>query len=210
MYLFTRSVTLSGSLPRAMAYAVDIRGHVADVLGRDIGLWSVGFGAPLGTVVFSARTEGLADLAAVNATLMADQAYLDRLEGGAEFRGAPGSDSLGRPLNGELGDDDPPVGAVAVYTSAIAAGGHMTDAVAWGIEVAEHAAVVGGVQVLVMAPSFGEFGQLGWLSVAADAAAAQASLEAVAADEGYIKMINDAGDLFVPGTGHRMMSTRIA
>lgn len=210
MHLFTRTVTLVGSLPKAMAYAVDIRGYVTEKLGRDIGLWSANFGAPHGTMVFSARVDGLADIADMNTTLMSDQAYLDKLEAGAEFRGAPGADSLARPLNADFGDATPPIGAVAMATTATAANGHMSDAVAWGLEVAEHAGKVGGVPVIVLAAAFGEFGQLGWLSVAPDAATAQSATDAVNADEGYLKMINDAGELFVPGTAHRMMTTRVA
>ncbi|MAT05105.1 MAG: hypothetical protein CL424_08690 [Acidimicrobiaceae bacterium] len=87
MYLFTRTVTLVGTLPKAVAYAVDIRGYVTEKLGRDVGLWSANFGAPHGTMVFSARVDGLADLADMNATLMSDQKYHDRLEAGADFRG---------------------------------------------------------------------------------------------------------------------------
>ncbi|MEQ9161871.1 MAG: hypothetical protein RLN74_04130, partial [Ilumatobacter fluminis] len=86
----------------------------------------------------------------------------------------------------------------------------MTDAVVWGREIAAHAGNVGGVPIMVLASAFGEFGQLGWLSVTPDAATAQAATDAVNADEGYLKMINDAGDLFVPGTAHRRMTTRIA
>ena len=210
MHLFTRTVTMTGSLPKAMAYAADIRGYVTEKLGQDIGLWSANFGAPHGTMVFSARVEGLAHLADMNTTLMSDQTYLDKLDAGDAFRGGPGADALARPLNAELTDDTPPIGAVAIATTATAANGHMTDAVEWGLEVAAHAGDVGGVPVMVLAAAFGEFGQLGWLSVAPDAATAQSATDAVNADEGYMKMINDAGDLFVPGTAHRMMTTRVA
>ncbi len=211
MHLFTRTVTMTGSLPKAMAYCADIRGYVSEKLGQDIGLWSANFGAPHGTMVFSARVEGLAHLAEMNTTLMSDETYLDKLEAGAEFRGIPGTDALARPLNADLAaGTTPPVGAVAIVTTATAANGHMTDAVEWGLEIAAHAGNVGGVPIMVLASAFGEFGQLGWLSVTPDAATAQAATDAVNADEGYLKMINDAGDLFVPGTAHRRMTTRIA
>ena len=210
MHLFTRTVTMTGSLPSAMAYAVDIRNHVTEKLGQDIGLWSANFGAPHGTMVFTARVDGLAHLADMNATLMADQTYLDKLEAGAEFRGMPGADALARPLNAEFSDATPPVGAVAMATTATAAYGHITDAVEWALEIAAHAGDVGGVPVMVLAASFGEFGQLGWLSVAPDAATAQTATDTVNADEGYMKMLNDSRDLFIPGSAHRMMTTRIA
>ena len=208
MHLFTRTITMTGSLPKAMAYATDIRAHASTLVGQDIGLWMANFGAPHGTMVYSARVDGLAHLAEMNTTLMSDQSYLDKLDAGAEFRG-PGADALARPLNAELTDDTPPIGAVAMVTTATPAYGRATDAVEWGLEIAAHIGDVGGVPVMVLAGAFGEFGQLGWLTVAPDAATAQSATDAVTADEGYIKMLNDGGDLFVPGA-HRMMTTRIA
>lgn len=210
MHLFTRTVTMTGSLPKAMAYAVDIRGHASELIGQDIGLWMANFGAPHGTMVWSTRVDGLGHLAEMNTTLMSDQGYLDKLEAGAEFRGMPGSDALARPLNADFGDATPPVGAVAMATTASAAYGRLTDAVGWGLEIAAHASEVGGVPVIVLAAAFGDFGQLGWLSVAPDAATAQSATDAVNADEGYLKMLDAGGELFSPGSAHRMMTTRIA
>jgi hypothetical protein len=61
MQLFSRRVHMAGPPSETMAYAADLRAHVSEVAGRELALWAVGFGAPLGTMLFSMRVEGVAD-----------------------------------------------------------------------------------------------------------------------------------------------------
>jgi hypothetical protein len=61
-----------------------------------------------------------------------------------------------------------------------------------------------------MMQEYGIFGQLTWVGIGADAAAIDASAGATNGDAEYIKMLSASGNLFVPGTGHRSLVTRVA
>jgi hypothetical protein len=208
MYLFTRVVHLAGPPAQTVPWATEMRDHAASVTGRDIALWAALFGAPVGSFAYTMRVSGLADLDAVGQTLAGDAEYHAKLAAGAALAGAPAEDSLARPLHGELGDP-PPVGAVATVTSASMAGRYV-DAVTWGIEVALHVESVTGTPVMLLSNEFGPFGGVTWIGVSADAAAADAAADAVNADSAYIAKLEAADGLFIPGSGHRSLLTRVA
>lgn len=208
MYLFSRVVHLAGPPAETVPWATDMRAHVAASTGRDIALWAAVFGAPVGTFVYTMRVAGLADLDAVTQSLATDAEYHAKLAAGGAFVGGPAEDSLGRPLHGELGDS-PPVGAVATVTTAAMAGRYI-DAVTWGIDVARHVESVTGSPVMFLSNEFGPFAGVSWIGVTADAAGADAAAAAINADAAYITKLEAAGGLFVPGSGNRVLLTRIA
>jgi len=209
MQLFTRTVTLNGAPADIGAYATDMRSYVSGVLGTEIGLWGVQFGAPAGTMVFSTRVDGLAGAAAMTATLMADEGYHAKIANGQQYVGGPAQDQILNPLHGEIGEGPPPVGAIATVTTAVASAG-FDQAVGWGIELAQLAESVMGLPVIFGAGIAGTFGEFAWLSIAPDAAAADAANEAVLGSADYITKISGATDLFVPGGAQRAISTRVA
>ncbi len=88
--------------------------------------------------------------------------------------------------------------------------GRLADAMAWGVEIAEHYTTVTDTGAAFLADDYGTFGQLTWIAVHDDGAAADAAGEATATDAGYVAALDRAGDLFQPGTGTRTASTRIA
>jgi hypothetical protein len=210
MYLFTRSVMLAGPPAASTAHAIELCHHASRTMGRDIALWSAGFGAPLGAMVYAMRVEGLADLEAAAAPLVADAGYHERLAAGQQFHGGPAQDSLAQPLFGELGDESPPVGSVATVTTATMAAGHYGRAVAWSIDIAQHVSAVSGVPTMFLADSFGAFGNVAWIAVTSDMAAADAAGAAVNGDATYLSKLDEAGDLFLPGSGNRVLMTRVA
>jgi hypothetical protein len=209
MQLFSRRVLLAGPPAEIMAYAAGMRAFVSEKTGREVALWSAGFGAPLGTMLYTARVEGLADLAAMTAGLLSDPEYQARLEEGRGFTAAPAEDSLAQPIHGELGDP-PPVGAVATVTSAVIKGGAFQEAIAWGVDMAQHGESVTGVPTLFTMNSYGPFGTVNWVGVAADPAAADAASAALNGDADYVAKLGALGDLFVDGSGHQVQATRVA
>ncbi len=209
MQLFSRRVHMTGPPAEAMAYAVEMRAHVSGLAGREISLWSVGFGAPLGTMIYSARVEGLADLQSITTPILADAEYHAKLAKGAAYASGPAEDSLLQPINGEIGDP-PPVGSLAVLTSAVVANGAYEAAIGWGIDMAEHVTAVSGMPTLFLSQQYGPFGAVGWIGVAADGSAVDAANAAINADAAYLAKLGAVGDLFVEGSGHRMLATRVA
>ena len=209
MYLFTRVVHLAGPPAQTIPWATEMRAHVAGVVGRDIALWAAAFGAPVGSFAYTMRVDGLADLAGLTQTINADAAYHDLIATGAGLAGAPAEDSLARPLHGDLGGSPPPVGSVAVVTRAVMAGRYV-DAVTWSVDLCRHVESVTGSPLAFVTNEFGPFGSVSWIGVSADAAAADAAAAAVNADADYVTKLESAAGLFVPGSGHRSMLTRIA
>ena len=209
MQLFTRRVSMTGPPDEIIGYATDMASFVSDRLGRELALWLPTMGAPVGTLFYTARVEGIADLAGLTSTLMGDSEYMDKLRGGMHLVAAPAMDSLATPLYGELGDP-PPVGSYAGITSAVIANGQYRAALAWGVEMAQHVESVTGNRGMFLSNRYGEFGGVTWISGAADAAAADAARAAVDADDSYLDRLNDVGTLFLPGSGQQGLVNRIA
>ena len=209
MDLFSRNVLLTGAPGAYMAYATEMRTYVSDKLGQEIALWSVGFGAPRGAMTYTARVDGLAGVQAMNATLADDADYMAKLATGATMGGGAAEDSLMQPLHGEMGDP-PPVGSVATVTTAVVGNGAYADAIGWGIEMAQLVESIGGTPTIFGMSAFGTFGQVAWINVAADAAAADAAGQAVNSNADYMGRLSAIGGLFVPASGHRSLAIRVA
>jgi hypothetical protein len=209
MQLFNRVVLINGPLAEAAGWAADMRAFVAEKSGREIALWSVLFGAPLGTMVYSARVDGVADLLSIGAALEGDADYHTMLAGGRQFSAAPPVDQLSTPVSGELGEA-PPVGSVAVVTTASIANGAYTEAITWSVEMAKYVEGVTGFRSTFLIDDFGPFGQVRWIGVAPDAAASDAAGQKLNADPGYLEKLGAVGGLFAEGSGHRGLAVRVA
>ena len=209
MQLFSRQVMTAGPPGAAIAWAIDMAGEATSKMGAEVALWSVGMGAPIGAMAFTVRVDGIADLTNRAAPLADDADYTAKLVAGAEFMVAPPNDSLATPLHGELGDP-PPVGSYAVVTNVQIANGQFAEAVGWGIDIAEHVTSLTSMPVGVMMQEYGPFGTMTFIGISADAAGVDASAAATRGDADYIAKLSAAGALFVPGSGQRMLLTRLA
>lgn len=210
MKLFSRRAQLTGPPSESMAWAADIRAFAAGKLDREIALWSALFGAPLGSVLWVMRVEGIADLNAITTTLMGDEAYHGHLAKGQEFITPPGDDMLAQPIHGELGEQSPPVGAMAMVTTATIANGAYADAFAWGVDMAQYVESVTGAPTMFLSNQFGPFGGVTWVGVLPDGAAVDDANAKMIADDGYLTRLAGAKDLFIPGSGNQSLITRIA
>ncbi len=210
MLLFSRVATLRGSERNSLAWAVEVSGYVDAHSDHSVSLWRSDFGRPVGTVIWSAWVESHDDLAKGFATLATDDGYHTLIEKGQEFVTDPPSDFLREAVHGGPADAAPPIGAVTTVTTAVIGNGRYSDAIGWGIEMAQLVEQVSGAPTMFLVDSYGTFGQVTWLSGAADMAAADKAGQAINADAEYMKRLGDAGDLFVPASGDRGLVTRIA
>ena len=76
--------------------------------------------------------------------------------------------------------------------------------------MAQHAERVSGMPTSFLMSAFGTFGQVSWIGISPDAATLDAAGQKLNADPDYISKLSAAGDLFVPGSGHRTLLTRVA
>lgn len=193
-----------------MPWAVDMTSYVNANSDLQTACWSATFGYPLGTVAWSAIVESQAALAAGTASLLAQGGYLDRVESAQELAPTPGYDVLRQLVHGAPGEP-PALGAIANITTATAVVDRMEQAMAWALEITVHAEEKIGQPVSLFTDVFGTMGGVAWITIAADAAAADAAAQAaLGADPTYPKLISGSKDLFIPGSGHVSQLTRFA
>lgn len=209
MYLFSRVLTLSASPRQAMPWLAEVTSYVNEHTDLDATLWGANFGYPVGTVGWSTVVESRAQLAAATAGLQADDAYWDIVENATDMIEGPAEDALRMIVHGGPGEEGPAVGAVAAVTTATAAGGKMGAAMEWGVMMAELGTSVGGSPVTFLADSYGTFGQVTWVATFDDMVAVDAATGAMMADDEYRKRLDEAGDVFLPASGHRGLMTRL-
>ena len=102
---------------------------------------------------------------------------------------------------GEQGDPAP----VVTITQATVVGGHVAEAVGWGMQVLEHLHKVTGLSGLVTNLFAGSFFDVMWIVGAQSVADADAANDKIQNDPDYIRLIDQGGGLFVPGSGQRIM-----
>ena len=200
---------MSGPGSEVIPHAIALRDYVSKKTGLEIGLWSIGFGAPVGTMIYAVRVDGLAGVNALGAQLIGDTAYEALLAKGAAWVVGAAEDSLRESLNDEM-NTMPPVGSVVTVTTAVIAAGMYAKAIGWGIEIAEHVLKVTGMPVSFQMEMFGTFGQVAWIGVAANSADADAMNAKINADAGYMDKLGATAGLFVDGMSHRMLGVRVA
>ena len=163
-----------------------------------------------GHLTFSARVDGLSDVASMSAALQGDATFDGLVDMVRAMATRSPEDTLREALNGDESATSPPVGSVATVTTSVIAAGMYAEAITWGLDVAVHVETATGTRVIFLVDMFGTFGQVTWIATAPDAAAADAVNAKINADAGYMTKLGGSKGLFVEGSAHRMMSTRIA
>ncbi len=210
MYQFARLLTLQGDTRESMPWASEVTAHVNANTGMDVSLWGSVFGYPAGTLAWSTMVEGRAQLGAEMAKLSTDNAYLDLASKAQEWVTGPAEDIFRSVVHGGPGDEPPAVGAVASITQAVAATGKMPEALAWGVDMAQHASGVTGIAVSLLVNAYGDFGGMAFISTAADMASADAAADAIQGDADYMAKLPASSSLFVDGTAHQSLLQRLA
>jgi hypothetical protein len=210
MQLFSRSVHFQGPAADVVPHAIALRDHVSKKIGQEVSLWNIMFGAPFGTVAYTARVDGLAGVAAMGTALAGDKEYEALLAKGTSWVSGPPVDTLRESLSGEMGAAVPPVGSVATVTTAVIEGGKYGAAIGWGLAVAAHVTAVTGQPVAFLMDMFGTFGQVAWIGIESDVGAADAANAKLNANAAYMEMLEGTAGMFVPGSGHRSIAVRLA
>lgn len=207
MHLFIRSVHMSGPGPQVLGYASGMREYVDSKLDSDVALWAVDFGRPVGTLSYSTTVDGLAGYTEMVESFTSDDAYWAKAAEGIELTDGAENHLL-EAIYGEFGGAAP-VGAVATGTTAVTQAG-FTLAVEWGVAAAQMVEQITEQPVIFGTDVAGTFGEFGWITVSADAAAADAANAKLRASAEYVEMVSSGRDIFVAGASHRTVSTRLA
>lgn len=212
MYLFSRRVTLVGNPRDTMPWASSITEYVNSATSLELSCWSVSYGFPLGTVVWSARVASQAAHMAAVESLSTDDKYFDLIEQARDMITEPGHDRLISIINGTPGAVSAvgSVGSVVQATTATAIVDRMADAVTWSVEIAKHVEDISGYPVTVGLERFGQMGTITWLSTTPDMESADVAYEKGSADPSYLNRLATTKGLFVPGSAHVAQAVRFA
>lgn len=195
MYLFTRSRRVSSpDLVGAMGWVVTTTEQVRNITGHHVDAWGSVMSPDAGTIVWSLWADHLVDLEQASDKLAASPEYLDSVKQGDAFFEGPVADGLASLVHGSP-DPDAEVNYVTV-ASAVAAPGHLSDAISGGVEIAEHATRVSGQNTLFVMNATGPYGGCAWITGSPDVGVVEAGETALMGDPDWLKLIDRAGTAY--------------
>jgi hypothetical protein len=208
MYIFSRStIAALGREFEAIPAAVEVAQLVTKVTGHEVNVFTVRFGAPQGSVMWSARTESMVELQGITDKLMADTGYLEMLESMNGLFMAPAEDRLSRVLTAPI------EGATSKYygvTRGAMADGRQADAIAFGIRTAEYIGTSLGTTSAFTKSGYGGFNDVSWILAFDAESDVDAFDDWQMSDPGYHEIVAEAAGLFVAGSGHTTLIERIS
>lgn len=179
-----------------------LRDTVADTIGNPGYAWAVSSGAPIGAFALSTRVEGNQQLLEFQQKLGASDSYQKMAVKFADVLAAP-SDTYLNQVVGAAGEQGEPAPIVVVTQSTIA-GGHLSDAVNWGVEILDYTHSVTGLSGVFTTAVAGSFFDVTWIAGAESGEELDAANARLMKDTGYMSMIDKAGGFFVPGAAQRV------
>jgi hypothetical protein len=211
MYLYSRTVQLTGDPRKSMPMAIAMAEHVNKKTDLQVSLWRTVLGAPLGTLGYSALVQSHAELDTAVSSLFADPEYLERVAEVQPYIAAPPQDQLVEILH-NAGPEyrRAEVGWIANLVTAQVANARFTAAMKWSVEIADLVAEITGNPSLFGRSVAGPFGTVGWITAVPDMAAVDAASEALNKDPRYLAKLDEMSDVFLPGSGHASLVRRIA
>lgn len=179
----------------AMGWTIGVTELVRSITGRPIDAWASVLSPDTGLVVWSMWVEHLGEIEQAADKLAASPEYLDSVKAGDQFGEGPVVDGLAALVHGELDLAAGPPSYVTV-ANAVAAPGHLSDAIAGGIEIAQHATRVSGQNTLFTVNSTGPYGGCAWLTGCPDIDTVESGEGALMADPEWLKLIDRVGTAY--------------
>lgn len=209
MNLFSRTRALNPEhAQEGLSFSVEIAEQVSGVTGLEVIPWASVYGAPVGTVSFSARVESLAAMGAAQEKLAADTKYQERISKqiGRLFTG-PAEDIVLQFLGfaGSGGN----AGRYASLVSAQCAPGKIGEAMSWGVEIMNHVSELTGRDMAMVRGLYGPWATLGWISLADTLEQVDAAEAAMSSDATYLKRIDQGAELFVTASASQRLVRRL-
>ena len=206
MYIFSRSAVIApGKIAPAMTFAIEVAAKVTSITGIPVSTYTTTFGAPLGTVLWSARYDSQAQSADVAAKLGVDAGYAAFTEQAPALFGPVWTDGFTEIVSTTMAG---PAAVVAV-TMATAANGKIAEAMELGVAIQEAVAKATGLGTAFCADVYGAYGGVRWLIGGASMADMDAGRAAMNADPAFQTLIGKAGEVYLAGSGQNGLITKI-
>lgn len=197
MMLFQRMLRVTGGAA-AGAWAAEVTAGVNKHAVSEVSLWTTAYGAPVGTLGWSAPVEALGQVDDLNAAMAADAELTALTSKGAEYVAEAEPDRLLAIVHGEI-TGSAPVGSYVGAVRATAAPGQWVGAGAWAAHIAGVYSEVTGLNVVVTSTVAGPMGEMTWLVRHENSASIEAAIAATMSSEKYMTEVNGGGEFFMPG-----------
>lgn len=207
MMLFQRMLRVTGG-PAATAWATEITAGVNKHATAEVSLWVGSFGAPAGSIAWSAPLEKLSQVDDLNKAMAADADLSAKVGESAKYVAEVEPDRLLALAHGEI-TDSAPVGSYVGAVRAQAAPGKWAGAGGWAVHIADVYTEVTGLDVVVASTVAGPMGEITWLVRHADASSIESSIASTMSSDKYIDEIQNGGEFFMPGAV-QMYAQRLA
>ena len=208
MYLFNRTTKLTGGNQReSLAWAMEITEKVNQITSLNVNLWQTLFSPEVGRLGWTCVVESLSDLEDADAKLNVDNVFLDIADRGAQFTNGELDDELAQIL-GEVDPNANPTHVAVVRTTM--ANGQFARGVEVGLEIAQRATTLGGLNTIFLLSSTGGYASCGWITGATSLKELEQSEAAVNANPDFVAFIDsEAANCYLPGVTTQSMYRRI-
>lgn len=206
MYIFSRTaVAAPGKAVAAMTFAVEVAAKVTAITGIPISAYRANFGAPLGSILWSARYDTMAQSADVEAKLGVDSGYTEFVNSATDLFHPAITDGLTEIVSTTMSAP----AAVVSATQAVMVSGKIAEAMELGVAIQQAVAKATGLGTAFCADAFGAYGGVRWLIGAASMAEMDAGRAAMNADPTFQSLVAKAGDVYLAGSGQIGLITKL-
>ena len=207
MYIFSRTATIKPEhFADGLAFAVEVAARVKSVTGKEVNTYNVTFGAPMGTVLWSTRSESQAEVADVSAKLAVDPSYMEYVLAHAHYFTPSTTDALANVVSSTL---DPTPRSIYELTTATIANGKFAKAMEFGVRVQQFVATATGLPTAFSSSVYGAYGSIGWLIGASTMADIDRVRQVESTNTEFHALIEEAGQLFIEGSGTNSLIEKI-
>lgn len=204
MYLFTRTGRFGpGSVGEAMTFVTSVTDKVHQETGLDLHSWAATMSPELGTVVWAAFVDSLEELEATQDKLAVSDSFIALADSGAHLFTGPLQDGLAQVVVGSF-DRTAPLPSYVTAARAIAANGKLSEAMAAGVEIAEAATKITGLDTGFLVDATGPYGGCRWNTGYPDIGSVERAEAALMADAKWLKLIDRVGPCFQEGVTQSM------
>lgn len=207
MLSFSRFGTLDGAhIREGLAFVNEVTDCVIEVTGKDdISVYSALFGAPVGSIAWATTFDSHAEFGDLNATLMMNDDYLALVEKGTPLFLGPPEQVMREVIDTNMTEAPAVVGVVTARAKV----DQIAKAIEWGVDIHQYATGVTGTSGAFLVDLYGPMGSMTWYGGGPDLASLDESNSKLNADPGYLRRLEDTGNLFIEGTGQQAILQRI-
>lgn len=193
MYRFARTALLTGNPVKSTEWAVTIAEKVNQIAEIPVSLWTSTVSSPLGLVAWTATVENVSEIEATDAKLAVDNGFLALQADGVQHivPGSPG-DSLAAVVFATPGVEGNNFHYASI-TTAHCLPGQLRRGVELGIQFAEKAHILSGLNTTFETSITGTMGTVTWAMVADSLEQLQRGEDAMNSDESFIAMVDAEG-----------------